>query len=131
MVDLKFFFLYILVMSLHETYDAPSVVLEHTETIIGALRDSFFFDDYAIGEEFATKTFIKLITELYVSNPSLDEPFFWTEEEFEVILQKIITGSIMYQLKEEGIMDSYEDENTEETFFLTEKGKEYKNNIIK
>jgi len=29
----------------------------------------------------------------------------------------------MYELKEEGILNSYEDENTTETFFLTKKGK--------
>ena len=130
-VDLQFFFLYILIMSVHESYDAPKKVLEHTDIIIDALRESFFFEDYNIGEEYARKTFIGLITEIYTSNPSLDQPFFWKEDEFEVILQKIITGSIMYQLKEAGIMDSYEDENTEETFFLTSKGKQLKNNLTK
>jgi len=35
----------------------------------------------------------------------------------------------MYELKEQGVMDSYEDENTEEQFFLTEKGKELTKNI--
>jgi len=62
-----------------------------------------------------------------------DDEFLWTEDEFEVILQKIIVGSILYELKENGVLNSYEDENTEETFFLTEKGKllkdELKNNL--
>ena len=111
-------------MSLSNTYNAPKVVLHHVENIIEGLREELFFDDYKIGEEYAIKLFTKLVTEKYVEHPSLEMDFFWSESEFESILQKIIPGSIMYQLKDEGIMDSYEDENYSEHFFLTEKGKQ-------
>jgi hypothetical protein len=109
-------------MSIH---DAPKVVLLHLENIISGLEESFFFEDYDIGQEYARKTFTSLLLEIYVKDPSMDidDTFWWSEDEFEGILQKIVTGSIMYQLKSDGILNSYEDENTEETFFLTEKGK--------
>lgn len=108
-----------------EEKDAPKIVIECVETIVSSLRESFFFEDYNISEVYAVKLFTELIIEEYVKNPSLDDTdFFWTEEDFENILQKIITGSILYKLKNDGILNSYEDDNTEETFFLTEKGKE-------
>lgn len=129
-VDLQFFFLYILIMSVHESYDSPKKVLD-IQISLSTLLEKVFSLRIITSEKSMRKTFIGLITEIYASNPSLDQPFFWKEDEFEVILQKIITGSIMYQLKEEGIMDSYEDENTEETFFLTSKGKQLKNNLTK
>lgn len=105
--------------------NAPKIVVDCVETIIESLRESLFFKDYNIGEEYADKLFTELITKEYIKNPSLDDTdFFWEEEEFQTILQKIITGSIFYELKNNGILNSYEDDNTEETFFLTEKGKE-------
>ena len=124
MVDLIFFFPYILDMEQHEQYDAPKIVKQYVDEIISSLHESFFFEDYHIGETFARKTFTQLLVEIYVEDPQMGEGFFWGEDEFEEILQKIITGSIMYQLKEDGVLNSYEDENTEETFFLTEKGKQ-------
>ena len=113
-------------MSQTNKYDAPKVVLHHVENILEGLRESFFFDDYHIGEEYATKKLIGLVTEKYVENPTLELDFFWSEKEFSTILKTIVTGSIMYELKEQGVMDSYEDENTEEVFFLTELGKQVK-----
>tara|TARA_R110001592_G_scaffold64818_1_gene199116 strand:- start:11522 stop:11875 length:354 start_codon:yes stop_codon:yes gene_type:complete len=116
-------------MSLKNKYDAPKVVLHHVENILEGLRESFFFEDYDIGEEYATKSLIKIVTEKYVENPTLELDFFWSEEEFGTILKTIVTGSIMYQLKEQGIMGSYEDDDTEEQFYLTEKGKEITKNL--
>lgn len=103
--------------------NSPKKVEDHVQTILEALRETNFFIDFEIEEDYALKHFTELITEKYIENPSMDYDFFWTEEEFQVILNKIITGSIMYEMKESGILESYEDENTEEVFFLTEKGK--------
>jgi DNA-binding PadR family transcriptional regulator len=49
----------------------------------------------------------------------------FTEEEFSKLLKEIVAGSILNSLKEEGYLNSYEDETTEELFFLTEKGKKH------
>jgi len=40
-----------------------------------------------------------------------------------VILRELVAGSVLYDLKDQGLVDSYQDENTEEMFFLTKKGK--------
>jgi predicted transcriptional regulator len=34
-----------------------------------------------------------------------------------------VAGTILNELKTKGLVNSYEDDNTEEMFFLTEKGK--------
>jgi DNA-binding PadR family transcriptional regulator len=39
-----------------------------------------------------------------------------------------VAGSILYELKDKGYVNSYEDDNTEEMFFLTKKGKKYLKN---
>ncbi len=109
----------------------PKIVNHHVNMIIMGLEESFFFTDYEISQEYAIKLFTELVTEKYIEDPTLENLVFWTEDEFQVILEKIITGSIMYSLKEEGIMGSYEDEQTKETFFLTEKGKELSKKLIK
>lgn len=121
-------------MSSNNEYTLPQIVSDYVDGIIGGLEESNFFREHSIKDIYARKRFTELLMELYVSDPSLsDEEFFWTEDEFEVILEKIIVGSIIYELKDDGILNSYEDENTDETFFLTEKGKllskELKNNL--
>ena len=70
--------MYLISMSLSNTYNAPKVVLHHVENILEGLRESFFFDDYNIGEEYATKYFIQLVTDKYVEKPSLELDFFWS-----------------------------------------------------
>lgn len=112
----------------------PQIVEHHLENIMEGLRESFFFEDYSIKEDYAVKIFSEMLMDVYVSNPSLDldgQPFFWDEDQFDFILKKIVTGSIMYELKEDGILESYEDEDTEETFFLTKKGKEFSKTLKK
>lgn len=49
------------------------------------------------------------------------------EPEFEKILREIAAGTVLHNLKEMGYIDSYEDDVTEERFFLTKKGKKYLN----
>ncbi len=53
----------------------------------------------------------------------------FTEEEFETLLKEIIAGTVLEELKSKGLVGSYEDEDTEEMFFLTPKGKKYLKNI--
>lgn len=119
--------MYICHMIENNSNNVPKVVMDHVGTIINGLTDSGFFDDYDIGKEYAHKLFNELIMERYVNDPSLDIEYFWNEEEFNLILNKVVVGSMLHQLKEDGVVESYEDENTEETFFLTDKG----NKLIK
>jgi predicted transcriptional regulator len=49
----------------------------------------------------------------------------------EKFLREIVAGSILMELQEKGIVDSIEDENNEERFFLTDLGKNLAKDINK
>ena len=102
------------------------IVIEKTNDIIESLID--FFNDYEIESlDFAKEYLCDKLTEKFI-NGELEEDeignvILFTESEFEVILKELIAGSILYELKDKGLIGSYEDNTTEETFFLTKKGK--------
>lgn len=108
------------------THYQPTVI-EKTKEIINILIESQFFIDYELETtEFAEKYFLNKLTEKFIKEGidyDIDELF--SEQEFDVCLREIVAGSVLYELKSKGYVNSYEDENTDETFFLTEKGKEY------
>lgn len=105
------------------------IVIEQTEDLLYGLVESGFFDDYEITNlTFAKELILEKINEKYISGlmgeKNLDDELF-TEEEFTKLLQELVAGSLLYDLKEGGYLNSYEDEQTEELFFLTEKGKKF------
>jgi hypothetical protein len=106
----------------------PEVLVKSKE-IIDLLVDIKFFSDHEIDNTyFAEQYFNEKLTEKFI-NGEINEEAIFSEDEMEICLKEIITGSILYQLKDKGYVNSYEDENTEEIFFLTEEGKEYLKNI--
>lgn len=103
------------------------IVIQETENLIEGLKESLFFKDYEIEDLTYTRQHIlDLMTEKFI-NGELDSDIeeIFSEEEFEKLLKEIVAGSLLYELKQKGLVNSYEDENTEEMFFLTEKGKNY------
>jgi len=103
------------------------VVIEESEQLLIGLVESKFFEDYEITDlTHARQYILEIMNEKYISGllgEDTDELF--TEEEFSKILQELIAGSVLNELKKIGYLNSYEDENTEEMFFLTNKGKKY------
>lgn len=104
------------------------VVIEMTNEIISDLTESLFFEDYEIqSTTFAEKYLLDKLTEKFILGEleGDDDEFLgvFNDDEFEVVLREIVAGSVLYELKEKGLVDSYEDDTTEEMFFLTKKGK--------
>jgi hypothetical protein len=104
------------------------VVIEMTNEIISDLTESLFFEDYEIqSTAFAEKYLLDKLTEKFILGEleGDDDEFLgvFNDDEFEVVLREIVAGSVLYELKEKGLVDSYEDDTTEEMFFLTKKGK--------
>jgi len=100
-------------------------VIKETENIIEGLVLSGFFDDYGIEDKtFAKQYILDILSEKYLQTllGNEDEELF-TEKEFTEILNTIVAGSLLNELKEQGLMDSYKDIDNEEIFFLTEEGK--------
>ena len=109
------------------------IVIEETENILLGLIESKFFEDYEITNlTFARQYILDIMNEKYISgllgedDDEYEEIF--TEDEFTKILQELVAGSVLYELKENGYVNSYSDEETEEMFFLTKKGKKYLDN---
>jgi len=103
------------------------IVIKKTEEIIKTLIESKLFEDYDINTtEYATTYFLDKLTEKFILGEiDLDYDMLFSEDEFDTCIKEVILGSIFFKLKESGYVNSYEDDNTAETFFLTEKGKEY------
>jgi len=101
------------------------IVIERTKEIIETLIETNFFLDYDIGVTDFTKNHISdMLTEKFINGDTdLTEDEIFNEDEFENLLREIVAGTILNELKTKGIVNSYEDDNTEEMFFLTEKGK--------
>jgi hypothetical protein len=103
------------------------IVIEETDNLIQGLIESEFFLDYDIIDySFARQFILDELTQKYIDglfDESEDVELF-TEDEFTKLLQKIVAGSLLSELKERGLVSSYEDDDTEETFFLTEEGKQ-------
>jgi hypothetical protein len=104
------------------------IVIEMANDIITDLTESEFFTDYEIQSTvFAEKYLLDKLTEKFILGEleNDDDEFLgvFNDDEFEVVLREIVAGSVLYELKEKGLVDSYEDDTTEEMFFLTKKGK--------
>lgn len=125
------FFLYIInyIMIIRMTKIYQPSVIEKANEIISILEEEGFFIDYEIDNYEFTTTYLrnKLTEKFIVGNlDDIDEIF--TDEEFGIMLKEIVAGSILEELKKKGLVGSYDDEDTEEIFFLTEEGKEYVKN---
>ncbi len=107
------------------------IVIEESENLLMGLVESKFFEDYEITDLTYAKGYIlEVMNEKYIAGLLGEETEeIFTEDEFTKILQEIVAGTVLHELKQGGYVNSYEDDTTEEMFFLTEKGKEYlKNN---
>ena len=103
------------------------VVLDECEVIITTLTEMEFFKDYEINDlTFVRKHLCDILTQKYIDGLLGEEDIsIFTEDEFDKLLKDLAAGSVLYELKKKGLIDSYEDDDTDEIFFLSEKGKEY------
>jgi hypothetical protein len=102
------------------------IVIEKSEEIVKSLIESYFFEDYELSTtDFAKTYFCDNLTDKFITGElDFNDDNLFTEEEFEKCLREIVAGTILLEMKEKGLVESYEDDNTEELFFLTDKGKE-------
>jgi len=107
------------------------VVIEREKEIIEVLRETDFFIEYEIEDQSFAMTYLcDKLTDKFISGElgeSIEEIFH--EDDMEQFLKEIVAGSLLYDMRAKGILDSIHDENNEERFFLTEKGKEMAKNL--
>lgn len=105
------------------------IVIHKGDEFIKILEEINFFSEQEIeNTDFARKYFYDKLTEKFIDG-TIEDGIIFYEDEMENILNEIIVGSTLYELKRKGYINSYSDDNIEETFFLTEDGKEYLRNI--
>lgn len=102
------------------------IVKEATSEFMISLEESEFFKDYNITKiEVINEYLCEIFTEKFINGQlGIDDPIF-TEEEFTKILNQIVNLDTLHVLIDKGFLKSYEDENTDETFYLTKEGKEF------
>jgi hypothetical protein len=108
----------------------PSII-KKAEAFIDIITEDGFFKELEITDlTFARNELCNILTEKFI-NGELDESGteLLTTEEAENYLNTVITESVLRSLQQKGLIESYEDENTEEVFFLTEMGKVMKDEI--
>jgi len=101
------------------------IVIKKTNEILEILEESNFFLDFELESTDFAKSYLldKLTQKFIVGDIDFEMDELFTEDEFDQILKEIAAGTVLYELKEKGLVDSYSDDNTEEMFFLTEEGK--------
>ena len=108
------------------------IVIQYSEEIVQTLIESEFFIENDIENyDFAKNFLCEKLTEKFITTGLDREIGIFTEDEFTEILKNIVAGSVLYSLKEKGYINSYEDEDTEELFFLTEEGRKYMEELKK
>ena len=114
-------------------YYQPIVIKIATE-LITIFRESYFFTDNKIeSEDYAMDYMCNVLTQKLIDgvlNEEQNEELF-TDEEMETYLSEIVTYNLLNNLKNKGLLNTIEDENNEEGFFLTELGKEIVNELKK
>lgn len=100
------------------------IVIEKTNVLIDELIYSGFFEENGIEDvNFAIKLISDSLTEKFI-NGEIENDDVYSTEEFTKMLQMIIAENVLRDLQKRGLIKSYEDDNTEEIFFLTELGKQ-------
>lgn len=106
-------------------------IQEITEGIIKTLVDDNYFTDFEISsQDYARKRFSDELTKKFLENglDNEDEGYIG-EEEFEAILKEIVAEDLLRSLQKKGLINSYEDDETEEVFFLSDLGKKEIHNL--
>lgn len=108
-------------------------VIKKSEEIVKVLEECEFFKDHEIeNTSYAKEYLCDVLTEKFIKGDiDIENDDLFMEDEFETVLKEIVVGTMLVDLKERGIINSYEDDETEEIFFLTEEGKKQLNNMRK
>jgi hypothetical protein len=101
----------------------PQSVNEFVAQVVQSLDESGFLTENDVDKESATKAFGEVVFKRWKRGDDL----VMSEEDAIKGMQLSIFESSMKRLVSKKMVDSIEDENGEEIFFLTEKGKDYAN----
>jgi len=101
----------------------PDKVVERATKVANLLKENGFFEEEELNPEIAHKVAINKFSELFYPKwiSGDEEDFSYSDGEFESVLIEIISDSALESLKQKGFIDSFDGD----TYFLTQKGKEF------
>lgn len=115
-------------LKMEKTYQPE--VIELADKIIGTLHEDGFFTESGIEHPEPAKPVIcDFLTEKFIAGKLVNGSVETNDEEFRKVLGLVIAECTLRSLTKKGFTNSVEDENGEEVFFLTEKGKSYHKNM--
>lgn len=92
--------------------------------MIDILEEIGFFEEYEIeNKDFTMEYLCEALTQKFILDGLDDEEPLFSEKNLNKCIAEIVAGSYLFEMKKNGILDSIEDENNEETFFLTKRGR--------
>lgn len=100
--------------------DYPKPVSELTEKLLDGLEEEDFFKTENANYDITFRRFADSALKKWIKGDDMED---FTEEEFSQILRFSMVESDLLRMQERGILDSIEDDNGEQMYFLTEKGK--------
>ena len=104
----------------------PITVREWLETLYSNLKKEGFFEDQELGlysEERVQYHFQEILGDAALQSWLKDGEVTLKEKELTILLFQVVVKTHVEELKNEGTVDSIEDENGDEVMWLTEKGK--------
>jgi hypothetical protein len=106
-----------------EGFSYPDSVSEFSGNLVDVLEEfGFFVEEPDANPSILFKNFCEEFMPKWIEGKSPEE-YLENEDAFQRVIVKSITESVLTDLKERGMVDSIEDENGEEVFFLTPIGK--------
>jgi hypothetical protein len=104
----------------------PEQVLQRGNEVLEGLREAGYLEqDAEINNSLLLENLCKFFLDKFMAGDDL----IITEDECDEIYIKTGINTSLDSLIEKGLFDSIEDENGEEIFFMTEKGKQLQNGI--
>ena len=98
-------------------------VKEKAVQIIEVIDNTGFFEENGIeNKDYAFDKICEKLTEKFIIG-ELDEGPCFSVSEMDIILKEIIVMNILGKLINDGIVQSYQDDDNEEVFFLTDLGR--------
>ena len=108
---------------MNKTYQ-PQVIKLGNNMIESLLESGFFAEQEITDHTPAIPVVCDFLTEKFIEGKLNDGAVEFTEKEFTTLLGLMNAACVLNSLKKKGFANSYEDENTEEVFFLTKEGEE-------
>lgn len=105
-----------------KTYQ-PLVIKRADETIELLSSVNFFRDNKITSTKYIRTRLCDILTVKFIDGELTESDPIFIEEEFNELIKEIVVHNVLEGLQKKGLVGSYEDDDVEETFFMTDLGR--------